>query len=487
MVPVRIESTSLDILSSSVEVDVGGALYAGQLAACIADGGPSDAGYCRVANVSLSDVPLQGVRGALPVRVQARDDLGNQSANDAGTLSVSRWAFSFDGGSLNNGFSVAPSGAVVIPDSIGSQIVTIDARGRLLATIGTTHPPVRNVAIGTNNAVETVHVLATSSSGVSYGVSYDLMTSAMKGVWAAEAMRRGVQRDGLALSATASKETLAFAYRVNNNIVADWAVFSGGGYAGAGTTALGPTVASVNLRAVANGNQLHATDRQSLFLFSASMPSFDQLSVNSASQGLPSPFTGITDLIGLGPGGAGLALDTNSSRVFSSVFPSGFTAWAGQSPDQFTRPVAKSGTVFFVRTTGLAASICRSQAGAGTFVCTAMPGQEQVTDIALGAGDTLYTVVTRLPSNASFLQVRTASTLALRDEISLPGVTGGCLTLTPTCVLGRPVIGCVDTAHIVFVFTDARGVDTTADWPMEGHDPAKTFNTATDLSQYACP
>ncbi|MDP1922213.1 MAG: hypothetical protein Q8L14_38600 [Myxococcales bacterium] len=78
----------------------------------------------------------------------------------------------------------------------------------------------------------------------------------------------------------------------------------------------------------------------------------------------------------------------------------------------------------------------------------------------------------------------------------LPPCPSGTACVDATCqdqvagggVAGDPVIGCVDTVgRIVFVSTDARGIDTTADWPMEGHDPAKTFNTATDLTRYACP
>jgi hypothetical protein len=132
--------------------------------------------------------------------------------------------------------------------------------------------------------------------------------------------------------------------------------------------------------------------------------------------------------------------------------------------------------------------VCRTAQPAGSFVCAQANPKDQTSGIALGAGDTLYTVVTRAPANDTLLQVRTGATLALRYEIPLPGVTGACLSLTPTCIDGNPVIGCVDTVgRIVFVSTDARGIDTTADWPMEGHDPAKTFNSATDLTRYACP
>jgi hypothetical protein len=37
------------------------------------------------------------------------------------------------------------------------------------------------------------------------------------------------------------------------------------------------------------------------------------------------------------------------------------------------------------------------------------------------------------------------------------------------------------------VIIDARGMDTTAPWPVTFHDPANTNNAQTLLSQFACP
>lgn len=144
--------------------------------------------------------------------------------------------------------------------------------------------------------------------------------------------------------------------------------------------------------------------------------------------------------------------------------------------------------MYFRRNFGSFSVVCRTGRAAGSFTCSPPSFQEHFSGIALGADGVLFTVVTRAPANTSFVQVRTATTLAVVDEIELPGtVTGGCTALTPTCIGGVPVVGCVDTAgRLVFVATDTRGVDPSADWPMEGHDPRRTLNSATALSSFSC-
>ncbi len=57
----------------------------------------------------------------------------------------------------------------------------------------------------------------------------------------------------------------------------------------------------------------------------------------------------------------------------------------------------------------------------------------------------------------------------------------------PPCPSGTTCVGCLDgQARILFLETDGRGIDTTAEWPMLGHDPGMTFNQSTPLGGYAC-
>jgi len=63
--------------------------------------------------VPLAATALSGLRGDWAVTAQVTDDLGNQTTSDAGRLVVSRWAWSFDGGSAVNGFSMSRAGWLV--------------------------------------------------------------------------------------------------------------------------------------------------------------------------------------------------------------------------------------------------------------------------------------------------------------------------------------------------------------------------------------
>jgi len=142
--------------------------------------------------------------------------------------------------------------------------------------------------------------------------------------------------------------------------------------------------------------------------------------------------------------------------------------------------------MYFLRQFGAWSTVCMTGLMTNSTSCVPATGVDRMHSLALGKSNNLYVSVVR--SGASFIQVRSSLSLALMNEIPLPAVTGACLSLTPTCIAGSPVLGCVDTTgKIVFVSTDARGVDTAADWPMEGHDPGRTNNSTTDLTPYACP
>jgi hypothetical protein len=494
VVPVRLESSSADVQASTIDLTVANVRWSGQLAGCGPDGGVTDGGFCRIANVALVESPVQGLRGTIPVAAFVQDDLGNSTTVDAGVLSVSRWLFSYDGGSANNGFSVSRAGWLVIPNTALSQISVVASNGSPIGSVVTRQPPVRNAAIG-QQTPEFLYSLEVNSAGRSAGAAYDL-AQLTDTVWAADETRRRVQRSGPILVSRSGTDSVAAAFELAGGVAASWAVFSSAGIQSSGLSAVGPSLAAdagaspfgLGVGVVGVAGVLTVTDGRSFFsLAGPTMRSFGQLAPDTKAQQTPSNITPINHLIGMTTEVAGTTLSSGVPSLFTADFTRmTFTPWDVPAPGAMSEPIAGGASMYFVRDAGVSSFVCRIQRAAGSTTC--VQAQGWTSGIALGAGDTLYAVVARPPMNASFLQVRTASTLALRYEIPLTGVTGACLSLTPTCIGGNPVIGCVDTVgRIVFVSTDARGIDTSADWPMEGHDPAKTFNSATDLTQYSCP
>lgn len=494
VIPVRVESASADLLASSLELRIAGSSWVGQLSGCEADGGFSDAGFCRIAQVPLAATALSGLRGDWAVTAQVTDDLGNQTTSDAGRLVVSRWAWSFDGGSAVNGFSMSRAGWLVVPNTPSSNLTVIETTGSPGGSVGTRRPPVRNVALGSDTP-ELIFALE-SNGAVSVGETYELPLLSQS-IWAEGRARERIQTMGPLLAGKPGQDSVAAVFQSLGGLSAEWAVVANGGVLSTGQVAMGPVLArdagtspfGSSLGAVAAGSVITATDGVSFFsLAGTGTRSFGDLTADPKALPLAAPFTEVSHLIGKASGVAGSGLSNGMPRSFAAQLPGPFTPWDNAAPGPIGAPVATANALYFVRDGGLSSFVCRTTPVTGSTTCATAAVNERASGLALGLNDTLYAVVSRTPANATFLQVRTASTLALQYEIPLPGVTGACLSLTPTCIGGRPVIGCVDTVgRIVFVFTDARGIDTAADWPMEGHDPAKTFNTATALIQYSCP
>jgi hypothetical protein len=187
----------------------------------------------------------------------------------------------------------------------------------------------------------------------------------------------------------------------------------------------------------------------------------------------------------------GVGNTTGGGRTFfQASFPTSFNQALANAPNDALFGILASGsTVYFVATsqTNFVGRLCRGSISSTSLTCTSDPTESISNAAALGEGDTIYAIASRPPSTQALLQVRTASTLALRWEAPL-GVSMPCLNLTPTCINGVPMVGCIDlTGRVVFVATDARGIDVNADWPMLGHDPGTTWNASTPLDSFACP
>lgn len=248
---------------------------------------------------------------------------------------------------------------------------------------------------------------------------------------------------------------------------------------------------------VATGGALTGTDGNRLFGFSGSgggNGSFRFLEERSTGIQTPGTFIAINSISALLSPPAnvvGVGNTTGGGRTFfQASFPTSFNqALAGVPNNSLFGIVASGSTVHFTATSEatFVGRLCRGSVSSTTITCTSDPTESVGNSIALGEGDTIYNVASRPPSNAAFLQVRTASTLALRWEAPL-GVSTPCLNLTPTCINNVPMVGCIDlTGRIVFIATDARGIDVSADWPMLGHDPGTTWNASTPLTPFACP
>lgn len=486
VLPLKVESSSADLMASSVQLSVAGSPWTGPLLGCGPDGGVTDAGYCRIAQVSLGAVPLLGLRDVVSFEVSARDDLGNVSSADAGAV-LTRWAFSFDGGSAQNGFALG-SNTLVVPNTATSSVHVVSAGGAPRGTVTTNYPPVRDVAVGQLVPERFYTLELLPGSGDSSGEAYEVGQLANHARWAPDAVRTSLERSGPMLATSGGRETVAAVFR-SSGVTAVWASFSAAMLEQNSTSAAGPTATATPLKAVALGPQVIATDGASLFNFAGSAL-FQGLAPDSTTQTPPAPFTSIGEVLGRRNGKlVGWGSGGGAQRVFEANVPSGFNQWPAMAGEPLTAPVFGAGALYFLKLSGTFSTTCRTTSAMGSYTCATTNPQELGSALALGAGDTLYVAIKKQPGNQLVIQVRTASTLALRDEIPVPGAApGGCTSLTPTCIAGDPVIGCVDTVgRIAFVFTDARGIDTTADWPMEGHDPGKTFNTATDLTPYGCP
>lgn len=495
IVPVTIQSADRDV--ASVEIAAGGMRVSSTTgSSCVADGG-----YCRVVPLPLSSSPLAGMRGTVSLEAWARDDLGNERQVDAGQLTISRWAFSFDGGSIDNRFSMSTTGDLVIAKASQSQIIVLRPDGTTAATWNTTFAPVGSAAVGMTPGQSNgrmVYVLESDQAGNSRGEAFFLDQPAIPSpaIWAPSAVRAKLTTWGPVLRTdpmAGNEEVVAIFRDSSDKPIAAWAALVRASGSSTSGTRISPDTYSAggnDLFVVASGGQLTATDGNALFGFSGlSMTNFVDLQERGNPRTQSNP--GITSLIGLNSGDVvGLTRVAGTSAFFRANFPATIMPSTASTSDRMlTDVVFGGGTTYFVPfVLPPRGRLCRSDLNSSSFTCTTDSTENVVGGLALGASGTLYDVAERLPSGPTVLQVRTASSLALQTELPLPAGLATWTTLTPTCINGEPVIGAtLSSGLIVFLSTDARGIDTSADWPMRGHDPSATWNTSTPLTGFACP
>ncbi|MBL8918266.1 MAG: hypothetical protein JNJ54_05360 [Myxococcaceae bacterium] len=498
---VTVQSPSADLAPATVEVVVGGS----RVSASTGSACGSDGGFCRTVSVSLSTPPLPGLRGSMAVQALGADLLGNPTTLDAGTVTVSRWGFQYDGGSPLNGFSVSSAGELIIPHAGHSQIYVLRADGTRLISWGTRYPSAIYVAVGQvseRTLGRFIYAFERGAADATYGEAFRLDSMIASPVqWTNDATRASSSALGpvLRVDPTNGEEEVAMLYRApNGKPAAVWAALvRASGAAQFGTRVATPS--SLNIGAtiqsvVATGGVITATDGASLFSFGGSQP-INLLFLEERGVPFlqtPGSFIAVQNLIGL-PSNEVMGVGRAASLAygfFSATFPSTFTPSFAQFSELVSSPLSKGGVVYLVATdtSTYVGRLCRTTLLASVHTCTVDPGESIQNAIALGEGDTLYDIALRPPSQQALLQVRSASTLQLRWESPLPGTVGQCLGLTPTCINGVPVVGCVDLqGRIIFLQTDARGIDTTAEWPMLGHDPGTTWNQTTPLTPFACP
>ncbi|MBL8935585.1 MAG: hypothetical protein JNM69_13600 [Archangium sp.] len=477
MIPVRVESSSHDLDPASIRVSLGGE-FGNVPIGCtgdggIGDGGLADGGFCRIVPLSVSLGTFPGLRGSLELLATAADDVGNTALADAGLVQITRWGFSYQS-SAGNGFALGFGGSLVIPSTGNSTLTILDSAGGLLSSRNLAMPPTNNVGIG-QEAPQVVYVL--ESGTLSRGVTYMLKTEDQLSDWAVEE-----RRDDLFPYPLVAESSVSALYSSSGKVKTSWASYQG-------------TVATTGFAeilsfdggiagAAASGGQVHVTDGYSVFGFSGSTTSFNRLGGQMRIQ-TPPGFSSITHLIGSSTGFSGSGNSGGVNRHFDgSLFSS--APWGAGFTEVLGQPIKGQNNLYFIQMYGSWSTVCLTKQVTGSTNCVAGTISDNLVSIALGGSKTLFVSLVR--GGVAFLQVRDSDTLVFRDEMRLPGATGACIGLTPTCIQGSPFVGCVDsTGRIVFVSTDASGVDTLADWPMQGHDPGRTYNHKTNLRPYACP
>jgi hypothetical protein len=401
-------------------------------------------------------------------------------------MPVSRWSFSFDGGSATNSMSqmFELAARIAIPRTSRGDLLALDVQTGTVYSAGLTRAPTKHVAIGHRTiAVITNDVGARVMSGELW--DKNLTTRVF---WAAEAVRPNMMATGPVMRVTTTGAGVAALY-APDTLVPEvvWAELdTAGAIRNQGSAAAQFSISAPTFQAVGVGGTLLGTGGSEFIKLAEAAANFRNLSFDGTRQTLTIPMAGVSTLISHDGGVAGVGTSASDYRVFSGAFLSPQTFWNATSAEPMLSPVASRDAIFFIRDFGGYSVACRTGKGAASTVCHLPVFSERQGALALGAGQTLY--VSATSSAGSVIQVRDQQTLALRDTIPLPGVVGLCNSLMPTCLSGNPVLGCVDSVgKLVFLSTDARGIDTTADWPMEGHDPSRTFNAATDLAPYACP
>ncbi|MDP3505813.1 MAG: hypothetical protein Q8S33_36050 [Myxococcales bacterium] len=504
-VSVTVQSPSSDVNAAGVEVALAGA----RVLASTGVNCSSDGGFCRVVPMPLSAPALNGLRGTFAVEAFGADTLGNTSALDAGAVTVSRWAFSFDGGSATNGFSVATTGELVVPHSGRSALTVLQTNGQLLVSWPTRYPSLIYAAVGQVPeliAGRFIYVFERGAGDATFGEAFplDRASTVAPTSWAADTTRASASALGpiLRVDPPNGNEEVAVLFRQTNaRPAAVWAgLVRSSGSPQFGTRFASPTplVIGPNIQsAVATGGVIIATDGTSLLSFGGSGGGAGSL-LFMEERGVPflqtpGSFASVSSLVGMPSNevvGVGPLMSSTQSSFFRATFPSTFSPAFDSTFDQIVLPLVKGPTLFFI---GIPPSgigrICRTPLNTIAINTCTFDSTESIRGgLALGEGDTLYNLAVRPPSAQVLLQVRSATTLALRWESPLPGTGTQCLSLTPTCINGTPMVGCVDLqGRIIFLATDGRGIDSAAEWPMLGHDPGTTWNQTTPLAPFTCP
>jgi hypothetical protein len=484
-VPIRVESSAVDLDAGSLRVLVGSQSFTGPWTECPTDAGVLDGGFCVVGELSLAPLPLRGLREDVGLRVSADDTLGNRSALDGGVITVSRWRYAIrSAASADGGFSLSPTGKVLISTPALNQLTVFDV-GRVISQIPTDLSPPPLVGIG-QSTFEQAYFVSRASSGESIAEAASLDGQWQVTIGPLES-RLNLPEQALVIASRSGFDSVAYAFRNSNRqVVVPWAEF---GPTSVNMTGLASRPAEVDagLSIVASSNVILVTDSFNVWGFQGSTGrSFLQTQPFGTDQATGA--AAASSFVGRSGGSAFLlAQAAGAWSVYLNGYPTRFTAWGVASTDALSNAVVGSRFVYFKRSAGSLSWVCRTEVASQSYVCASPVVGEQVDSIAVAEGPTLLVTVRR--GGSSFLQFRDGSSLSLQIEVPLPGVVGPTRYLTPTCIAGEPTAAFMAAdGTLYFIATDARGVDATAEWPMDGHDPSRTFNSVTDyLVPHSCP
>jgi hypothetical protein len=465
--------------------------------------GACDAGFCGVAQLKLWEPAFNAFRSSLPIVVQGRDIVGNQSsASSPSSVDVTRWKWVFDassGGALiKTPTAIGEQGTIYFGTAAGSagMVFALRPDGTKQWDAGT-GAVVSGPAVGVSNAgVETVYVGANTSGS-------EAALLALNGITGAERLRctaSGQVASTMALMQT-SGTPVETAVTVLN-------IGTEGSIRAIRPEASGdkcPSTGSVSLSQVTvDGPGPLVVQEPSIFYVNDSyeVTSY-RFGNNTVQSGWPVPtgfpvnglaLTG-NDVVG-GNGGT-----RNQGAVFSiptsgDATPPVAPSWLfpTSSNSRADQPAIGPGNVVFFGSnnlpgnkSGLAAislggsDLTDFQSGAGVFRGAPV----------LGKDGTLYSAGTE----------GTSGTLGAwnRDNRSniwtLPGGVGlNALSPALDCARDGAGVARAENLGVLYVpaggrlyafVVDSRGLDTSAPWPKYQRDPRNTGNPATPIT--SCP
>lgn len=489
---IHVSWSATDLDPGTVRVTIGDRTY------------QADAGVLGVSDLTLPaalwEPTLQAYRGTWSVSSAAADDLGNSGSADGGVVSVTRlrWRRSVAGlRTTEDPVIMEPSGNLFVMRD-GPTVESYSAEG-VLRWSRAAQQPLAALALGTVRSTDGVLLYARESDGTtSAGEAFpaDKPSAAVRS-WLASGTRNGELGPAILSNEASGDEGALVAWiDPSSRTAMSWSTVVGTPQSSTRipTVTTSPVVALQDL--VADGLNLYATGDNRVFGFTVvsnrgypeERTGTNAYPVTSAAF---SSFTGRAAMLGSGEL-LGFGFGAGLFRTWKMAYPTPASAMSPTSVVTIESPVV-SGSAFWYRevttvvSLGLVGRVCKGSTSGGSGSCTSDNTDNVQGGFVLGAGGRLYTTSVR-NSSSQVVQSRDAASLAIRWEGPGPktGLSLACGPSGRTGVLvGADPGASVPTIYSIVV--DDPGLDATADWPMNLHDPRGSRDAASSLSSFQCP